>query len=212
MEFHFELFSGIVYAAVGGGMVINMRLFIAILFDEEIKTSLYNTVFNLQSTAKGSFTAKDNLHLTVNFIGETKRLEEIKHAMEHAVHRTKAGQFGLTIRGLGKFIRKEGDIYWVGVDLEETLRKLQRELVKELKDAGFFDIDDREYKPHLTLGRRVNVKDNFLMKDFEAGITPMQMQVMKISLMNSERVQGKLVYTEIYHVMLDNPLEDSLSL
>ena len=34
---------------------------------------------------KGSFTAKDNLHLTLNFIGETKKIELVKEAMEEAV-------------------------------------------------------------------------------------------------------------------------------
>jgi len=56
----------------------------------------------------------------------------------------------------------------------------------------------------LTLGRRIKLKDKFDVVEFEAGIIPMQMEVAKISLMKSERVQGKLVYAEIYHVKLDN--------
>lgn len=183
-----------------------MRLFIAILFDEDIKDTLYNTVNRLQRDAKGSFTEKENLHLTVNFIGETKRLDEVKDVMEQAVRVTKAARFLLSIRGFGKFKRNEGDIYWVGVEREEMLWRLQKELAKGLKEIGFFDIDDREYKPHLTLGRRIKVKDNFDMKDFEARITPMQMEVNRISLMKSERLQGKLVYTEIFSVNLDNKL------
>jgi 2'-5' RNA ligase len=180
-----------------------MRLFTAILFDEEIKDSLYETVEKLHIKSKGgSFTTKDNLHLTVNFIGETKRLEEVKLAMSQAVSKTKAGSFSLSIRGFGKFKRNEGDIYWIGVERENTLWRLQKELTKELKEAGFFDIDDREYKPHLTLGRRVRVPSDFSEKDFEADLTPMKMEVKKISLMKSERVEGKLVYTEIYHVAL----------
>lgn len=179
-----------------------MRLFTAILFNEDIKASLYNSVEKLQDIARGGFTHRDNLHLTVNFIGETNRLEEVKQAMEHAVSTTAAAPFQLTIRGLGEFKRKEGDICWIGVDRETTLWSLQKELVKELKEAGFFDIDDREYKPHLTLGRRVIIRDSSRLKELEAGIKPMQMEVGRISLMKSERIQGKLVYTEIFSVKL----------
>jgi 2'-5' RNA ligase len=185
-----------------------MRLFIAILFNKEIEASLYQTVEHLRNIANGgTFTAKENLHLTVNFIGETKRLEEVKAAMNRSVLKIHAGSFPLTIRGFGKFKRREGDIYWVGVEQENTLWKLQKELVKELKEAGFYDIDDMEYTPHLTLGRRVIMKEGFNPKEFEAFITPMRMEISKISLMKSERINGKLVYTEIYHVELD-PLLD----
>lgn len=177
-----------------------MRLFIAILFDEDRKNELYQTVLRLQDNAKGSFTARDNLHLTVNFIGETNRVEDIQQAMEHAVNKTNTGCFVLTMRGLGKFKRDDGDIYWIGIEREDTLWKLQRGLTQELKDIGFKDLDDREYKPHLTLGRRVRVNQNFQAKDFEEGITPMKMEVGKISLMKSEQLKGKLVYTEIYSV------------
>lgn len=182
-----------------------MRLFTAITLDEKSKASIYDTVLRLKEKAgEGSFTAKENLHLTVNFIGETKRLEEVKNAMQRAVEKAGAKSFDLTIQGFGKFNRREGDIYWVGVMKEETLWRIQRELVKELKEEGFYDIDDREYKPHLTLGRRVRVKSGFDSKEFEATLQPITLRVTGFSLMKSERVEGKLTYTEIYRIQMDH--------
>lgn len=180
-----------------------MRLFIAILFDEEIKESLHETVTRLKHTAKGgTFTEKENLHLTVNFIGETKRLEEVKEAMNRALRSMEAECFTLSIQGFGRFKREDGDIYWVGVMKDNMLWRIQKELVKELKETGFFDIDDREYKPHLTLGRRIKLDKSFDSRTFEATIEPLRMRVGKISLMKSERVDGKLTYTEIYKLDL----------
>ncbi len=180
-----------------------MRLFTAILFNESIKASLYDVVLRLKAeVGGGSFTDKDNLHLTVNFIGETKRLEEVKAAMHRAVDKAGAESINLTLRGFGKFPRREGDIYWIGVNREQGLWRIQKELVKELKEEGFFDIDDKEYKPHLTLGRRVRVARDFDSRSFEAAIPPMEMAATRLSLMKSERVEGKLTYTEIYHVKL----------
>ncbi|HWT26385.1 MAG TPA: RNA 2',3'-cyclic phosphodiesterase [Mobilitalea sp.] len=180
-----------------------MRLFTAITFTEEIKDYLYNIIDELRkNTAGGTFTTRDNLHLTLNFIGETDRLELVKAAMDQSVAKVKAQRFTMAIGGFGLFKRREGDIYWVGVERENTLWKLQKELVKELKDAGYFDLDDREYKPHLTLGRRVKVKSGFDEKAMAENIKPMKTDIVKISLMKSERIQGKLVYTEICHVEL----------
>lgn len=182
-----------------------MRLFTAIVFDKDTESHLYEIVEGLRAMSHaGTFTDRGNLHLTLNFIGETYREEEVRQAMDHAVSRLKASSFTLSIQGLGRFGRKEGDIWWVGVEKREALSRLQKELVSELKEAGFLDVDDREYKPHLTLGRRVRLQEGFRPDLFEAKIKPMEMQVGRISLMKSERLKGKLVYTEIYHVSLED--------
>lgn len=182
-----------------------MRLFTAIIFDEETREKIYRTEELLfQQSKKGSFTAKANLHLTLNFIGETQRLNEVKQAMARAVQKAANNEFILNIKGFGRFKRREGDIYWLGVEKDATLCRLQKQLVKELKEAGFYEVDDTEYTPHLTLGRRVLLKDGFNAKEFEAGIKPISMKADRISLMKSERLDGKLVYTEIFNISLSD--------
>jgi RNA 2',3'-cyclic 3'-phosphodiesterase len=184
--------------------VLCMRLFTAILFNEEIGKSLNESALKLKSYSKsGTFTARENFHLTVNFIGETKRLEEVKQAMEEAVEKSGTHKFTLELKGMGRFKRREGDIYWIGVERNETLWRMQKQLVKELKEAGFFDIDDMDYKPHITLGRRIWLRDAEQAMEFERSVQPLQMVVSKLSLMKSERINGKLVYTEIYHVDIE---------
>lgn len=182
-----------------------MRLFTAILFDEETKDKIYNIEDKLRSVSKkGGFTDKENLHLTLNFIGETKRLEEVKKAMNLAAESIHHNSFILNIKGFGRFKRKEGDIYWLGVEKDDILLKLQKQLAIELKKAGFYEIDDTAYTPHLTLGRRVLLKDNTDIKSLEDEIKSISMKVNKFSLMKSERLDGKLVYTEIYNISLSH--------
>lgn len=186
-----------------------MRLFTAILFDEEIKEKIFRIEERLRLEAKkGSFTARDNLHLTLTFIGETNRLDAVKEAMRLAAESISHKDFDLTIKGFGRFKRREGDIYWLGVEKEPVLLRLQKGLAKELKEAGFYDIDDTEYTPHLTLGRRVLIKDGFSAREFEAGIEPISMRVGRISLMKSERPDGKLTYTEIYSIPLSSSADN----
>lgn len=179
-----------------------MRLFTAITFDEAMKDYIMVVSEKLQlQTKSGSFTLRENLHLTLNFIGETKRLELVKEAMQKAVKKTDPGSFTLETDGFGKFKRREGDICYIDVQKDPTLWKLQRALVAELKEEGF-DVDDLEYKPHLTLGRRVSFIGRFDEKLFSDNIPPSSMEVSRISLMKSERIQGKLVYTEVYGIEL----------
>lgn len=186
-----------------------MRLFTAIIFNEETKEKIFGIEEELRKmSVKGSFTARDNLHLTLNFIGETARLAEVKQAMKQAAENGRFNSFTLNVRGFGRFKRREGDIYWLGVEKDVSLSRLQKQLAIRLKEAGFYEIDDTEYIPHLTLGRRVLLKEDFNMKEFELGLKPITMRVERISLMKSERIEGKLVYTEIFNISLTDKYGD----
>lgn len=171
-----------------------MRLFIAINFEEEIKNRLCEAIGQLRDDSlQGNFTRRENLHLTLVFIGETQRVEDIKHAMDAV----RAEPFSLKIGGLGRFKRQGGDIYWMGVEKNYTLTAIYEQLYDELSRAGF-RLESRAYKPHLTLGREVVLQDGFDRNAFDKAFPQMTVQVEKISLMKSERIGGKLVYTDIY--------------
>lgn len=179
-----------------------MRLFIAIDLEDKIKDTLNQSIQELKrNSVSGNFTPRENLHLTVVFIGETMKTKEVNYAMEQAIANINVNKFNLSIEGMGKFKRREGNIYWVGIKKEQTLWSIQGELSKELKIAGF-DIEDREYVPHLTLGRKVITKDTFKEQEFIKSLGKMDMEVAKISLMKSERVGNRQVYTEIFKVEL----------
>jgi 2'-5' RNA ligase len=179
-----------------------LRLFIAVNFSEDVKECLYQTVQELKNnTVKGSFTHKENLHLTLAFIGETKELQNVKLAMNRAVAETKTEPFSLTLESIGTFKRREGDIYWIGIKRIPVLPELNKALVRQLKPF-VFNIDEGEFKAHLTLGRRIIVKKEFNVNKFADAISPITIDVDRISLMKSERVQGILTYTEIYNCKL----------
>jgi 2'-5' RNA ligase len=66
-----------------------------------------------------------------------------------------------------------------------------------------FNIEIREFKPHLTLGREIVVDDGFDREMFLKNIPKIDVKINKISLMKSEKINGKLTYTEIYKKQLD---------
>jgi 2''-5'' RNA ligase len=171
-----------------------MRLFIAINFEEEVKNQLCEAIGYLrENSLQGNFTGRENLHLTLVFIGETQRVEDIRHAMDAA----RAEPFALKIGGLGRFKRQGGDIYWMGVEQNPALTAIYDRLYDELKRSGF-RLESRPYKPHLTLAREVVLRNSFDQSAFGKAFPPMTVQAEKISLMKSERIGGRLVYTEIY--------------
>ena len=144
-----------------------------------------NTVFTLKkSGASGNFTKEENLHLTLAFIGETDRDADAKEALKEL----DSAPFDIRFGGCGCF----GDILWAGIDRNPALDKLAQQVQSALRERGF-QIEKRKFVPHITLVRR-----------FSAGtlnrpnVPAMQMRVHRVSLMKSERIGGKLVYTEIF--------------
>lgn len=181
-----------------------MRLFTAITFEEEIKDSLCDIMNKLRLfTERGSFTLRDNLHLTLNFIGETDNHKLVEQAINDAVSNPNINAFDLSFAGFGRFKRRDGAICWIGVEKEDMLLRLQKELAVRLIDRGF-NLEDQEYKPHLTLARRVRFNDNFKERDFEAYIPNLRQHIKKISLMKSEHIKGRLTYTEIFYAQLNS--------
>ena len=66
-----------------------MRLFTAICFDEETKNALFAARNFAKNFSEGNFSEKENLHLTLVFIGETERTEEIKSALSVSPMKTR---------------------------------------------------------------------------------------------------------------------------
>jgi len=170
-----------------------MRLFLAINFTEEVKNQLCSAISLLKENAlQGNFTRRENLHLTLVFIGETTKVNEVKRAM-NLIH---MDPFRLKVGGLGRFQRDGGDLYWIGVEKNSILSVIYSQAYAELTKAGF-RLENRDYKPHLTLGREVVLNNDFDLNTFEKAVPEMSMEVEKISLMKSERINGVLTYTEI---------------
>lgn len=172
-----------------------MRLFIAINFGEEVKDILCDTMLRLKGHAlQGNYTRRDNLHLTLAFLGETDRLES---ACE-AVDQLKAGPFAIRLEGIGVFRRERGDCYWMGVAPNRHLSALQAQLGGELQKRGFA-LGTREFRPHLTLARGVLMADSFNRHALANSLGSVPVEVGAVSLMRSDRVGRKLIYTELLH-------------
>jgi len=167
-----------------------MRLFIAINFNEETRAQLLALRDELRSRSeRGNFSAPENLHLTLAFLGEcdTKQTAAVKAIIDSV----KFEPFPVSVERVGRFKRDGGDIWWAGLRESKPLLDLQSELADKLISAGFV-LDKRKYSPHITLGREV------ITDAVPRQIAPFGETVASIELMKSERLNGKLTYTAIY--------------
>ena len=167
-----------------------MRLFIAINFGEETLEKLEACRDGLKDRSEsGGFTLTENLHLTLVFIGECdeKQMRDVVSAMNGV----RFEPFDLSIDRIGRFKRDSGEIWWAGVRKNNQLLELQRELTDRLIAAGF-DLEKRNYSPHVTLGRKV------ITKAVPENIETFGERVFRMDLMKSERISGKLTYTAVH--------------
>ncbi|NMA17177.1 MAG: RNA 2',3'-cyclic phosphodiesterase [Clostridiaceae bacterium] len=173
-----------------------MRLFIAINFYPETRSKLVSLRNELRnSSTKGRFSAPENLHLTLVFLGECDK-EQTADA-KFAMNAVKFEPFAINIGCIDRFKRSGGDIWWAGVSNSEQLTTLYDNLTKKLTEFGF-QIEKRKFSPHITLGREIITKESpRLIEEFGQTID-------KIELMKSERIAGKLKYSAIYSINADS--------
>lgn len=173
-----------------------MRLFIAINFPEKIKIKLYNTISELRNNSrKGNFTKIENLHLILIFLGEVpiSKISNIKQIINKHFN----APIKLEFDKIGTFKRNNGDIYWIGIKENKSLSELYSLLFNDLTKSGF-NIEKRKFVPHITIGREIITNKNIDLK-----ISSSPSNVNAISLMSSERINGRLIYKPEYEKTID---------
>lgn len=172
-----------------------MRLFIAIDFDASVQNRLEEAQTRLrEKCATGNFTRRENLHLTLVFLGETdpSRLPELRRIIEQ----TESPSFSIEFERMGRFARRGGDIYFAGARRCQALSTLYQSLAARLRAAGY-PIEEREYVPHITLAREAVLQRGVSTQEAERIPVHIHAQAEEIALMKSERIRGRLVYTKV---------------
>ncbi len=168
-----------------------MRLFIAILFPEDVLDRMCSLRDELHDQGRGSYSSRDNLHLTLAFLGECSQEEE--RLAEEALDSISFEPFTLCFDRTGFFSRPDGDIWWIGAEESPSLMRLERDIRKALSERGF-SLEKRRFRPHVTLGRRVMAKMS------PRRIEPISFAPHAVSLMLSERGEGQMIYTPLYEI------------
>lgn len=177
-----------------------MRLFIALNFSQAERNEILQVQRQLkaQCTA-GNFTRPENLHLTLAFLGEIspKRIPLLRKILKDTA--SNAHAFSLSFDRLGNLPGSGREKLWyLGCDAPSELNLLVQALHSHLRKSGF-SLENREYLPHVTLGRRC-VSETAV----NTGFPPVTARFSGLELMLSEQINGVLTYTEIFSAKLKN--------
>jgi 2'-5' RNA ligase len=141
------------------------RIFVAIKIEPE--GLLLRTISSLRSllgNERITWVDPASIHLTLVFLGDTEE-ERIKVA-DIAVRQQCSGfgKFSFKLKGTGVFKNfRDPRVIWTGIEECERLASLNGLIMTGLKDTGF-KLEDRPFKPHITLGRIKFIKDPRLLE------------------------------------------------
>lgn len=144
-----------------GDSMNTKKLFIAIATHKGLEESAAAIVKKLRMNADQKeleirWVPAKNYHVTLHFLGntETVRLAEIETMLAETAATTPP--FKLKISGVGAFPDDMSSrVLWFGVQNSKALRHLQGRIAERFSNFGY-DREDREYSPHLTIGRLRN--------------------------------------------------------
>lgn len=160
-----------------------MRLFIAIRLSDDMRDALVHAQNELYDCGvRGRFTAEENLHLTMAFLGEVPDAEPVLDALSTLSF----APFELRLEGMGCF----GDVWWAGLKESAPLEALARRIRRVLAEREI-PFDRKRFSPHITLIRNASGKLPGLQ------LRPAAMSVTAVSLMRSDRGKHGMIYTEL---------------
>ena len=135
-----------------------LRLFFAIDLPENVKNSLL-----LQTQKENAdiwrWTTKDNLHLTLEFIGYAKEenLPLIIKIGEKTFSQFAPFEMEIKYLCFGPEKGASKRMIWAVLEKSDILEKIKKELQKNLLEQGIdFKAENREFHPHITIARLKN--------------------------------------------------------
>lgn len=187
-----------------------VRLFLAIEIPPDIVRNVESLQGRLARVMEGvRWTAPRKLHITLKFIGDLpdEQVEEVIEFMEIVAEKHEA--FDLQISGVGQFPGSgTPSVLWVGCGEKEgrELLSLQEDLDHAMNEVGV-STEDREYVPHVTIGR---VDDNADLGNYqeimagEQGNVLGSFTVREFTLFKSELHPSGARYDALYRANLEN--------
>jgi RNA 2',3'-cyclic 3'-phosphodiesterase len=189
----------------------SIRSFIAIELPDELRVELSklqnSLILSQQNWVK--WVKPDSIHLTLKFLGDISagQIKEITQAIEEGT--SEIPPFTLQIKDLGVFPNlKRIQVVWVGLDGDlERLTKLQQRIEENMVILGY-PAEERDFTPHLTLGRVRFQPPPLDLQKFTKLITEtkfesrIKIDVSTVHLMKSQLTPQGAIYNKLNSVNL----------
>ena len=141
------------------------RIFIAVKIEPgPTLLKIINSLKAVLASEKINWVNPENIHLTLAFLGDTdeERIKVLSIMLKRAC--TGFGEFSFRLNTTGVFKDlRDPRVIWAGIEGFEKLMMLNDVINIGLKDTGF-RIENRLFKPHITLGRVKYLKNQESLK------------------------------------------------
>ena len=167
-----------------------MRLFVALPVPDRAAQSL----MLIQGGVPGArWQTRDQLHLTLRFIGEVDGRDA--RMLDDALAGIRAPSFSLQLHGAGQFGNKQPHTLWAGVRKNEALEHLQRKVDNAIRRVGQAQ-DAHKFTPHVTVARLRNPEPGKLLEwlTHNALFTSAEFPVGAFSLYSSKLTSDGSIY------------------
>ncbi len=186
---------------------MKIRTFIAIDVPERIKEQIFEVKTELmKSCSEGvKWEEKEKFHITLKFLGDVNEsaIDSVYDVLSENL--TGFGKFSVIYKGVGCFPDlKRPRVIWIGCeDPSGKLFELQKIVEEKMSELGF-EKEDKEYHPHVTLGRVKNPKNIFnLTKKIESiNFESEAGEVAEVLIMKSDLKPSGSVYTVLGKIKL----------
>lgn len=174
-------------------MSLTKRTFVAIkIHTGEKMRMILDHLKKILSGEKIKWVDPEIMHITIAFLGDTdeKIIPSITGIIKQTAHDSPA--FELIFRGTGVFKNlRDPRVIWIGTEANPVLQNIKIRIEDEL--AGFgFKKENREFRPHLTLGRIKWIKNTLALEK-------------AIQLYKDQEVQRELISELIYYESILKP-------
>lgn len=184
-----------------------IRAFIACDVPETLLEKISSVQDKLKELdAAVSWTKISGIHITLKFLGDIEEgfIDRIASVILEAVKGE--SPFEIKIKGSGAFPNlKNPRVVWVGVgDDARRLSNIQQALDSGLKAFGY-EPDEREFRPHLTLGRVKGAKGRERLSSAISGQKEIEIgsfTVDRVILYKSELKPSGAIYTKLKEIKL----------
>ena len=185
-----------------------MRTFFCLELPENVKEELKSTADSFEEPAYVKWVSQENLHITLKFLGdvEKRQIPEIEEKARKTATRTEP--FEINIDKLSGFPNPGfPKVIWYGSSSPPSeIFHLHENLEGRMEDLGF-EAEDRDYVPHITLGRtkdddsgKVEQLGSYLKKrDFSDSWT---VTIDHLTLMKSQLKSSGPVYDPLFRLDL----------
>ena len=159
------------------------RLFFALWPGNKLRKQLKVNLHNVKRNCEGRPLVPANLHMTLAFVGNVE-VEKIP-GLEAMASKVVMQPFSFVLDYSGHFRRPQ--VLWLGTQLPPPeLIQLSDNLVQGCRDCGY-KMEDRPFKPHVTLMRKVKENCPF-------DVMPVEWQAKEFVLVESRSTPGGVKY------------------